>query len=388
MQKTKITYGGWYQRTTLHLSEVYDFLAFGKSKLALDADKLKRLQKKLELSEVSRETNYLEYITAKTKDGITIRYYEDGLYILEIETTDIKKSKAILEKYFDQKFNPAIGYIFSLGAPTPKILANIKSPHATVVTVRGKNTEVETFLKNVGHVYNKIESGAFAVYKTHLFIFVVVPEDIEEGASELIENLIFFREFKDQLEKYLQIHRVLWEEISEIKEQKEIKGNDVEKVRDKLDSYQTTISLISNRINQMGSYVRTRASISKHTNIEQHLTDLFQYKFETLTDTLDYIKEIWKMTSDYLNSSIQNLVEIKGQSAARGIQSLQLITSIGVISGIVGYLSKNEFPKITAIGAMYFFIIIAITWLINSLLTRFYRSKKYKLKFNQRKEDI
>lgn len=388
MQKTKITYGGWYQRTTLHLSEVYDFLAFGKSKLALDGDKLKRLQKKLELSEVSREANYLEYISAKTKDGITIRYYEDGLYILEIETDDIKKSKAILEKYFDQKFNPAIGYIFSLGAPTPKILANIKSPHATVVTVKGENTEVETFLKNVGHVYNKIESGAFAVYKTHLFIFVVVPEDIDEGASELVENLIFFREFKDQLEKYLQIHRVLWEEISEIKEQKEIKGNDVEKVRDKLDSYQTTISLISNRINQMGSYVRTRASISKHTNIQQHLTDLFQYKFETLTDTLDYIKEIWKMTNDYLNSSIQNLVEIKGQSAARGIQSLQLITSIGVISGIVGYLSKNEFPKITAIGAMYFFIIIAITWLINSLLTRIYRSKKYKLKFNQRKEDI
>jgi len=297
-------------------------------------------------------------------------------------------AKAMLEKYFDHMFNPAVGYIFSLGAPTPKVLANIKSPHATVATLRGTVSEAEKTLKGIGHVYNKIESGSVAVYKTHSFMFVVVPDGSGDGADELVENLIFFREFKDQLEKYLHIHRTLWEEISQIKEQKAIRGNDIDEIRGTLDSYQGTISLINNRINQMGSYVRTRASISKRTNVEQHLTDLFQYKFETLTDTLDYIKEIWKMTGDYLNSSIQNLVEIKGQSAARGIQSLQLITSIGVISGIVGYLSKNEFPAITGIGALYFLIIIAITWLINELIGRFFKSKTYTLKFINRKEDI
>lgn len=388
MQKTKITYGGWYQRTTLHLSETYDFLAFGKSKLDLDKNKLKKLHKSLELVRVSREVSYLEYISAQTESGITIRYYEDGLYILEMETADIKKSKALLEKYFEQKFSPAIGYIFSLGAPTPKVLANIKTTHPTVVTLRGKSREREAYLKKGEHFYNKIESGAVAVYKTHEFIFVALPSTIEDGVDALVENLIFFREFKDQLEKYLQIHRFLWEEISEIKEQKEIKGNDVEAIRGKLDSYQTTISLINNRINQMGAYVRTRASLSKEANVTQHLTDLFQYKFETLADTLEYVKEIWKMTSDYLNSSIQNLVEIKGQSAARGIQSLQLITSIGVISGIAGYLSKNELPKVTSQGAVYFFIIIAVTWVINNLITRFYKRKKYTLKFSQRNEDI
>lgn len=55
----------------------------------------------------------------------------------------------------------------------------------------------------------------------------------------------------------------------------------------------------------------SHCSASERTNVEQHLTDLFQYKFETLTDTLDYNKEIWKMNGDYLNSSIQNLVEIE-----------------------------------------------------------------------------
>lgn len=388
MQKIKITYGGWYQRTTIHLSEIYDFLAFGKSKLQLDKNVLNKMHKGLRLREVSRESNYLEYIVAKTKDGITIRYYEDGLYVLEVEAEDIKQSKILLEKYFNNKFNLAIEYIFSLGAPTPKILANIKNTHVAVVTVKGRNEKVDVFLKEIGHVYNKISTTSLAVHKTHAFIFVVAENDSEDNIDELVENLIFFREFKDQLEKYLQIHRILWEKIFQIKERKEIRGNEVEMIRSELDSYQTTISLINNRINQMGSYVRTRASISKRTNIEQYMTDLFQYKFETLIDTLDYIKEIWKMTSDYLNSSIQNLVEIKGQSAARGIQSLQLITSIGVISGIVGYLSKNEMPKITAIGAAYFFVVIAITWLVNSLISGFYKKKKYELKLNQRKEDI
>ena len=84
MAKTKklVTYGGWYQRTTLHLSEAFDFFLAGKSKLALDRQKLKSLHKKLELTEISRQTSYFEYIKAITKQGIEIRYYEDGLYVL------------------------------------------------------------------------------------------------------------------------------------------------------------------------------------------------------------------------------------------------------------------------------------------------------------------
>ena len=55
----------------------------------------------------------------------------------------------------------------------------------------------------------------------------------------------------------------MWEEISDIKERKVIKGKDVEEVRMQLDAYQKTINLISSRINQMGAYVHTRADIAK-----------------------------------------------------------------------------------------------------------------------------
>jgi hypothetical protein len=195
---------------------------------------------------------------------------------------------------------------------------------------------------------------------------------------------IFFREFKDQLEKYLAIHRSIWEQISEVKEAKIIKGADVEDVRGKLDGYQKTISLIGNRINQMNSYVNTRSSIAKHLAIEKDLVSLFEYKFETLTDTLSYIKEIWKMTGDYLSSAIANLVEIKNQSTSNNLKSLQTVTSIGVISGVLGYLSANTLPHVSRSGAIYFVILFCLTWSMNYLLAKSSRNKKYSLSFGDR----
>ena len=37
----KITFGGWYQRTTLHLTEIYEFLSKAESQIDLDKDRLK-----------------------------------------------------------------------------------------------------------------------------------------------------------------------------------------------------------------------------------------------------------------------------------------------------------------------------------------------------------
>ena len=310
--KFKITYGGWYQRTTLHLSEVYDLFALGKSGLNLSKDKLSEFHKKFDFESVTREAGYFEFVKAKSTNGIEIRYYEDGLYILEIELdylNSIGKTKELLETYFNEVLNPATSYIFSLGAPTPKVLANIKTVHPVVISVVQDNPETFKPIRGeFGDIYSTIASQDIVVYKTPGYIFIASSPKSGNAVAELVEMQIFFREFKDQLEKYLNIHRNLWEEISDIKERKLLRGSEIEPIRAKLDSYQKTISLISNRINQMGSYIRTRSSIAKGSDIEEHLRKLFEFKFEVLTDTLDYIKELWKMTTDYLSSAIQNIV--------------------------------------------------------------------------------
>ncbi len=388
-KKYKVTYGGWYQRTTLHLSEIYVLFMRGASHLDLSREELQRLYKGLDLISVSRESSYLEYVKATTASGIEIRFYEDGLHILEMDTDDVPRAQKILETYFQEKLGPAIAYIFSLGAPTPKILANIKTTHPVVVSTFIKKGPGFKFDESLfGEVYTTISSDDITVYKTPQYIFIAAQQTQHTSLRDLIEMQIFFREFKDQLEKYLAIHRSIWEEISDIKEAKVIRGKDVENIRGKLDVYQKTISLISNRINQMGSYVNTRSSLAKNLQIEKSLVALFEYKFETLTDTLSYIKEIWKMTSDYLASAIANLLEIKGQSTSNNLKSLQTITSIGVISGILGYLSANNLPRVSWSGVIYFIILFALTWGMNYIIVAKYKNKQYSLKFGARASDI
>lgn len=386
---TKVFLGGWYQRTTLHLSEVYDFLSEGKSHLDLSREKLKNLHENLGVVSVSREAGYLEYVHAFTKEGIEIKYYEDGLYVFGLVSSDIEGARLILDNFYEKRFAPGIAYIFSLGAPTPKELANIKTIHPIAVGVIDSKPETYDVDESVyGKVYSSISSEDFTVKKTGRYIFLIGKQKERDSLEGLIEMQIFFREFKDQLQKYLNIHRSLWEEISEIKEKKVIKGKDVETVRMQLDAYQKTINLIGSRINQMGAYVHTRADISKEMNLTEHLANIFQYKFDVLTNTHGYIKEIWAMTNNYLNTAIQVISDIKAQATNKSIQSLQLITTYGVVGGIIGYLSRDSLPKITGSGLIYFALLIVGTFVVNKLVSWGYASSKYKMMFAERVKDI
>ncbi|MBU1104494.1 hypothetical protein L6255_03005 [Candidatus Parcubacteria bacterium] len=384
-----VTFGGWYQRTTLHLSEIFEFLSVANSYLDLSQEKLLYLHKNLNLQEVSRETDYLEYVRAKTTDGIEIRYFEDGLYILEFKTENIQETKLILEKYFNDAFLPAMDYIFSLGAPTPKVLANIKNSHPVVVSFSDKDFDkFEVAPEKFGKVYSKISSRDMCVYKTKDYIFVVAKTNDGDSIKKVIETQIFFREFKDQLEKYLFIHRKIWFDIDQVKEMGQMKYKDIPKIRSKLDDYKKTISLINNRIAQMDSYAKTRQSIAQRFQIENHLLMLFQYRFESLLNTLDYIKEIWKMTLDYVNLAIDTVLGLQSSNTGRSIQSLTLITTMGVVSGLLTYLTRDKLPAFTFIGALYLITLLSCGYLINFVLQKISQNKKGKLKFSSINKSI
>lgn len=385
----KVIFGGWYQRTTLHLSEIYDLFALGHSNLPLSTDKIKEFKDSFTFVGVERIPGYLEFVEAKTSNGITLRYYEDGLYTLERESADILSSKNILEGYFEDKILPAVSYIFSLGAPTPKVVANIKTEHPTVVILQIKDLEnYKVDRDKFGEVYFKVTSGNFAVYKTPKFIFVLSNHKNPGILSNLVDMQIFFREFKDQLEKYLNIHRNIWEDISMLKDRKQISGKEITKQRANLEQYLTTVNLISNRISQMGTYIKTRQMIAKELDIEESLLKLFQYKFDSLNNTLEYIQEIWKMTSDFTSSSLKLLQDLENNSLNNSIKSLQIITSIGVIAGILGYLTRDSLPIPTLYGLLFFAALILFSLIINLIIFLIYQNLTYKIKFVERKENI
>ncbi len=126
MNKYIVTYGGRYQRTTIHLTEVFDFLSSGKSYLNLSGEKLATYRKELSIKRVERKLGYLEYVEMETHNGIIVKYFEDGLYTFEKITEDVGKAREELINYCKDKFEPAIKYIFSLGAPIPKVWQILK----------------------------------------------------------------------------------------------------------------------------------------------------------------------------------------------------------------------------------------------------------------------
>ena len=326
-----VIFGGWYQRTTLHLTEIYDFFSFRHSHPELDQTRLQSLHSQLSLTGVTREAGYLEYVQAKTKEGILIRYYEDGLYVLELGSSDVKSAQTRLQDYYQSTFEPAISYIY---------------------------------------------------------IFIAAPSKDKVPVFDLMEMQIFFREFKDQLAKYLDIHRRIWEDIGDIKERRVITGREIGPLRARLDAYQKTVSLIGNRINQMGAYVNTRSSIARDMGVDNHLKTLFQYKFEVLENSLSYIKEIWSMTREYLTSAIGVLREQETQATTNSIKSLSIITSIGVVSGLVVHLTRKDVPFLTLPGLAFLGLLILITALLNVVINRYYKNLKYRLKFTDSASDI
>jgi hypothetical protein len=86
------------------------------------------------------------------------------------------------------------------------------------------------------------------------------------------------------------------------------------------------------------------------------------------------------MTDNYVKSAIDRMVEMQAEITNNSVNSLRIITSVGVIAGIFGYLSKDTLPVFTYRGGVFFLIIIILTWLLNEGITYYYFKKNYKLR--------
>ena len=105
-------------------------------------------------------------------------------------------------------------------------------------------------------------------------------------------------------------------------------------------------------------------------------------------NSLEYIKELWKMTEKYVNSSIQVLVEISNKTAVSGIRSIQVLASIGVFTGIVGYLTRDSLPKVSQVGVIYLLFLAAAVLIIDTTIKLYSKNKKYEMKFNDSEKGL
>ena len=384
MRIQKIYIGGWFQRTTLQLSEIYDFLREGTSELNLDSKKLVKLHDELEIKDIEYGVDGLEFLTFSTRTGVNVKVFEDGLIVLnDDEVTEFSLFNDLdgLANYYEKKLSPALSYLFSLGAPIPKELANIKTVYPYFIVLdKATKDDIGTILaKTEKEKYFEFSNNDYDVVRGNKYYIINSKTKSLKQIERYIEEQIFIREFKAQLHRYLNIHRIIWEKIDSVKENAKVKGKDIVAFTSKLDGYKKTVNLIDSRINQMNTYIKTREKIAKNDEFLTEALDLIGYRYETLTNTVSYLQQIWSMTKNYLSSAEKLFGSLESQITDKSISNLTIVTSMGVGASLIGLFTRNSAPEFSVFGVVYFFILAIIGWSANKIMTKIAENRKFEI---------
>lgn len=383
MKINSVYVGGWFQRTMLQLSEMYDFIRNGESRLKLNKKKLAELHKGLNIGSVDYGVQGEEYISFVTGDHIRVKIFEDGLIIVssgevseETLFTDVER----LKDYYENQLSAAVNYLFSLGAPVPKELANIENiyPYFVVCDNATRDEISELLAKTERQKYFEFDNKDYAVVRGDKYYFINNKKKNQNNIERYIEEQVFIREFKGQLHRYLNLHRIIWEKIDQVKDRAKVKGSDVIVFSSRLESYAKTITLIDGRIRQMSTYLPTRERIAKSDKDLAEFLSISGYRYETLRDTLDYIKDLWDMTRSYVVSAQKLFDGIKQDVTSSSIDSLTIVTSMSAGAAILDLFTESE-PSFTSFGFIYFFILAIVGWTATKILAKINEKRRYEI---------
>lgn len=383
MKISEIYIGGWFQRTMLQLSEIYDFLRDGTSRLKLNKRKLAELHAGLGIGSIEYGVQGEEFISIMTSEQIRVKIFEDGLIVLGTDQVSEDTMFADIENlksYYEERLSPAINYIFSLGAPVPKELAHIENIYPYfVVCDNAKREDIAALLaRTERQKYFEFDNKTYSVLRGDKYYFINNKKSSPEMIERYIEEQVFIREFKGQLHRYLNMHRIIWEKIDDVKDRAKVRGKDIVKFSSKLESYRKTVTLIGGRIDQMSTYISTREKIAKE---DQDLADFLAisgYRYETLRDTLQYIKDLWKMTTQYVDSAQKLFDSIKQDVTSSSINSLTIVTSMSAGAAILDLFMESE-PTFTTFGFIYFFVLALVGWSATKILSYVAHHRKYEI---------
>lgn len=244
---------------------------------------------------------------------------------------------------------------------------------------KATDTDVQKLLNDFKQEkYFEIKEKTFQIYRgDKLYIVNNISEEVSD-IEKFIQEQIFMREFKGQLHRYLNLHRIIWERIAEVKEKGKIRGRDVGAFNTRIEEYAKTINLIDTRINQMGAYISTRESVLKNDPNMVKFLGVLQFKYETLSDTLSYVQDIWRMTSNYVDSALSLFSSIQAKSTESSVTNLTIITSMGVGATLMGLFSQSA-PEFTLFGAGYFLALAIIGYSANKVMKTIAERRMYKI---------
>lgn len=383
MKINSIYIGGWFQRTMLQLSEIYDFLRDGSSQLKLNKRKLIELRDALNIGSIEYGVAGEEYVTFLTSEQVRVKIFEDGLIIVSSHQVGEETMFADIERlkdYYENRLSPVINYLFSLGAPVPKELAGVENIYPYfIVCDNAKREEIAELLsKTERQKYFEFDNKNYSVLRGDKYYFINNKKTNIGNVERYIEEQVFIREFKGQLHRYLNLHRIIWEKIDAVKDRAKVRGSDVVKFTTKLEAYQKTVTLIEGRIKQMSTYISTRERIAKQDGDLTDFLAISGYRYETLRDTLEYIKDLWDMTQSYVNSALKLFDGIKQDITSSSINSLTIVTAMSAGAAIIDLFTESE-PSFTTFGFIYFFVLAFVGWAATKILAYVAQRRRYEI---------
>lgn len=373
MRIKQIYLGIWFQRTSLHLKELYTFLKLKKFSSELDQERMEHLWESLHIKSVEFFGNSeFDEIVAECRN-VTFTLSEDGIILLTTEEKDIKKARKILESFYSEYLAPALTFLFSRGAPLPQVLDQAKATYPLLCVAQGaKEREIlNLFESNQDTIFSRLQGNHLQVFRgdiISLFQLEKPRKFSEDHTRELLHYVVFFREFEKQLEGYLQLHRTMWEEVTTIREAEKMLYKDFPQIREKILQSLKTLSFVKARLAQMKDIIDERENTIDDL-IKSELKSLGLLKFDHLVANQKYVTHLWQMTTEYVKSSLSLLESLYQENTQKELNAIKFITFGALITGFFGMNIAFPWEEQWLDARWSSFIVLLI---IISLLISFY----------------
>ena len=361
MSIKKVYLGTWFQRTDLHLREIYNFFVNGLVSEQLNQQKIKELRDTFGKVSVDFCEDIINYCLLKTPNGIVTEFTEDGIITLSKNYKDANGDIKLLQNFYENTLSPAINYLFSRGAPLPKELADIKLvfPFFFVATGITDNDAKELLIKLDDGLITAVEGTKLTLYVGSVGNILAFKH--QEGlklANDFIKYGVFFREFESQLAHYLKLHRQIWEEMDAIRAQKSIKRGDFAKIRNQLMARKKFLSFVSARLAQMDHLIAEREKYVEDQKLRDELKQISWDSFASVVAAYQYIIDLWKMTDEYVESTIRLLEIFYQENTQRELFALELISLFNVVIGLVNFFKTVNVLDllVVVISGVIFFV--------------------------------
>ena len=235
--------------------------------------------------------------------------------------------------FFLNKVLKAFSFIYSIGAPVPKVFNQIEHILPTYIVARdGTPEEIDELFAHYGdHMVASLDGPDGRIY-TGDDIWVVVGGEV---SGDEIGFAIFAHSFKRQLYKILEIHRSIWQEVDDVRKYGNVHLKELADISDTLTDLKNESLFFKSRLAQMGDFVIARKAIAAHAVHMETLRKDVDQKLVSLSSAHRYFVSLWQMTIDYLDNTL-NLVDLlHDENQEKELNTLQIMFVVGAVASFI-----------------------------------------------------